>query len=253
MLLRTTPTLGRFAGLATLAVGLVVFGSGCALGRQSSGGAEPRTARAVVVVAPVVNLSGSPDLDTLKLTDMVASELQCGTEFSVVPVNLALAALQRRGEQWVSSPESAIALARDLGADATLVTAVTEYQPYEPLIVGLIMQWYEVPRARASNGLDPVAASREAWRPANVELSADVEVGPAYQVQRVFNAADEGVLAEVRDYAKSRGGHESPHGWRKYVKVQELYFRYCTQALIKPIHGLHEAEFSATVPSEVGP
>jgi hypothetical protein len=83
-------------------------------------------------------------------------------------------------------------------------------------------------------------------------LSVDQPLKPRWQVQRVFNAADEKTLEELRDYAEMRGGHESAFGWRVYTKSQELYVRYCGWALIRTMLSLdsnrrdngtpHEAE-----------
>ncbi|MCK4341686.1 MAG: hypothetical protein KAY37_08195 [Phycisphaerae bacterium] len=53
------------------------------------------------------------------------------------------------------------------------------------------------------------------------------------QVQRVFNAADEEPLEDIRAFAARRDGAGSPYGWRKYTKSQELYVRYFGWALIR--------------------
>lgn len=203
--------------------------SGCAAPRAAQAVASPATA---VVVAPVLNLSNSSDWDPLKVTDIVASELQSFPDVVVVPVNRTLAALSLTGKTIVETPQDALDLAAALGADATLVTAITEYDAYYPPRLGVVMQWYarrpEEPRA----GLDPVAASRQA---------ADIgppptppgETQPAVQVQRVYDAAHAAVLDDVRAYARRRGGHGSPYGWRLYVKSQEHFIRYCCWASIR--------------------
>jgi NAD(P)H-dependent FMN reductase len=184
------------------------------------------------VVAPVLNLSGSEDFDPLKVTDLLASEALSFERVSVVPVNLALAELQRQGKCSVETPEDAVELARTLGADATLVTAVTEYNGYYPPVVGLTMQWYSAGGEPGRTGFDPVAASR-ATGSGGVELSDDGRLGPRWQVQRVFNAAHEQVLKEIRSFAAQRDADQSPYGWRKYVCCQELYVRYCGWAMIR--------------------
>src|SRR5262245_907691 len=61
--------------------------TGCA--RTDSRQAHP-VANRVIVVAPVVNLSGSSEWDPLKVTDVVAAEMQKVPGFSVIPVNRAL-------------------------------------------------------------------------------------------------------------------------------------------------------------------
>ncbi len=175
----------------------------------------------VVVVTPVINLSNDARLDVLRLTDWVASEIVGEPTVNVMPLNMTLAELALRGMDAVASPEEARDIARRLGADATLVTAVTEYDPFDPMRIGLIMQWYSV-REPQQNAWSPVAASRQA-----ADNAAPPIDGPGLQVQRTFSTADEDVLDEVKDYANEREGLRSAFGWRRWTKSQELFFRYC--------------------------
>jgi hypothetical protein len=185
---------------------------------------EPTPPPVIVVVAPVINLSGATDVDTLKLTDWVAAEFLEFPNVAVVPVNMTLAALVRQGRDRVESPEDARALAAELGADAAVVVAITEYEPYDPPRVGLIMQWYAAGSSAA--GLTPASA------PADVRLVADGGA-PMFQVQRGYDAAQGSVRRDVKDYARQRDGAASPYGWERYVKSQELYFRYCSWSTIR--------------------
>lgn len=175
---------------------------------------------ATVVVAPVLNLSASQDFDPTRITDFVASELAQFEGISVVPVNLTTAALAREGKRTVDSPEEALRLAAAFGADATLVAAVTEYQPYDPPTVGLIVQWY---------GAGDVLAPD--LRGATTASAAE----PRVQAQRVFSADDQSVVREIKEFCKRRDGNDSPHGWRKYVVAQELYVRYSIWSLVRSI------------------
>jgi hypothetical protein len=229
------------AGLLAALLTIGLLGSGCAApGRAVEPNCDQRPR--VIVVSPVLNLSGAADLDSLKLTDIVASEFLSFPSVSVVPVNLTLAALDRRGKAWVETPEDALELAREFGADATVVTAVTEYNPYDPPIVGLVMQWYEVPHADAPHQ----GAS------ADVALLAATTAGPQLQVQRVFDASHNGVQDEMRTFAAARPGHESPYGWHRWAEAQELYLRFCCWSTIKQtMQSLPKAGFSATAPGKV--
>jgi len=219
-------------------VAVALFSVGCANKEQGPDARQPSPSRPqVFVVAPVINLSGSSDFDPLQVTDIVASEFLSFPNTSVIPVNLTLAALARAGKTQVETPEDALELAREFGADATIVTAITEYDPYDPPIVGLVMQWYAVPPAVSHQGLDPVSASRQASG-AGVpeEVAAVPETAPKWQVQRVFNAAHESILEEVRSFAAEREGHASPYAWRQYVKSQKLFLRFSIWSAIRPIH-----------------
>ena len=70
------------------------------------------------------------------------------------------------GKTAVETPQDALDLAGELGADATLVAAITEYQPYDPPIVGVVMQWYaRGPRSGVWEGFDRSAhrVRRRKW------------------------------------------------------------------------------------------
>lgn len=211
------PVLGALTGL-----------SGCQLlaPRTPPPPPPPRT----VVVAPVLNLSGSDTFDAYHLTDLVASELTTFPGMTVIPINRTLGELAAQGKTKVETPAEAVALARAFSADATLVAAVTEYDPYDPPTVGLIMQWYE---------------------PVMDDLGPQHLVpGPRYQAQRVFSATDETVRDEIKNFAAQRDGHKSPYGWRRWVQSQELYVRYCGWALIRTMLKLDGAGSAAGSPNE---
>jgi len=212
--------------------------SGCAwLGRREA--PAPPPAR-VLVVAPVLNFSGATDVDALRLTDLLASECVSFPGVTVIPVNLTLAELVRQGKECVETPEDAVALAQVFGADATLVFALTEYDPYDPPVVGMVLQYYPAGQAaRPVSGFDAMTASRAVAEP-EVTLSVAAPPAPRWQIQRVFDASQESLLADLREYAEQRDGQRSPYGWRKYLKSQELYVRYCGWALIRTMLTLDE-------------
>ena len=196
----------------------------------------------MIVLAPVLNLTGRQDFDPLKITDLIASELLSFKNIAVLPVNLTLAELERRGKYAVETPQDAVALAQAFGADATVVFAIHEYNPYSPPVIGLTMQWYaahpgagvpDAPAARASGALSDAAAALPRW-----------------QIQRVYNAADEEVREDIEHYAHERDGAKSPYGWKRYVQSQELYVRYCGWATIRTMLRLDQNERAAARPYE---
>jgi hypothetical protein len=211
----------------------VLLLAGCSQQRGPAG-VEPRAEPPeVVVVAPVLNLSNSTYWDPLKVTDILASEFQSFPGIVVIPVNRTLAALALRGKSAVETPQDALDLARELQADATVVTAITEYNPYHPPRVGLVMQWYAPPQRRqAPAPFDPVAASRQAAGLAPA-ASATAAPAPVLQIQQVYDAAEDAVLADARAFGARRSGHDSPYGAGIYVKSQELFVRYCCWASIR--------------------
>jgi hypothetical protein len=223
---------------------LLAVEAGCA--QQHAVSTETKCPPRVIVVAPVLNLSGSQDFDALKVTDLVASEFLSFPDVAVVPVNLTLAELERHGKRTVQTPADALELARVLGADATVVTAITEYNPYAPPVVGMVMQWYDVRDATKGSG----AGAGVGENPEASSQLSDSSVAPRWQVQRVFNAADEELCAQIRDYAARRDGDRSPYAWRKYVQSQEHYVRYCSYALIRAILKLDTNNRVAKEPNE---
>jgi hypothetical protein len=236
------------SGLALLAVAAMLAQFGCAHDRRKAEPPPPPPPR-IIVVAPVLNLSGTPDVDTLRVTDWVAAELLEFPGTVVVPVNMGLAALARQGKNRVESPADARALADEFGADATVVTALTEYHPFDPPRVGLIMQWYGTGRGAFGPTMDPVSASRAAV-PAMPVADMGPSGPPTIQVQKSFNAADQRVLREVREYADRRDGQPGPYGWRRYTKSQELYVRYCAWSTIRTMLTVHRNQPVETTSDE---
>jgi len=186
-----------------------------------------------VAVAPALNFSGSADFDGYAVADLMASELSLVDGFEILPVSRTLAVLSRQGVTGIESPAHAQEVRELLGADAILVFAITEYDPYEPPVVGIAAQLYGRYPGDKVAGLDPIRVARSpspvsggVARPANVPLA---------QTTGVRNAAHEPVVREVRDYARARGGDDSPYGWRKYVVSQQSYLRFCCHAAIKEL------------------
>lgn len=94
-------------------------------------------------VAPILNFSDELTLDPIKLADLLASELTYVDGATVLPVSRVVAALAARGRTQIESTEDALAIAEAVGADAIIVTGITEYDAYTPTI-GVAMQIYSV-------------------------------------------------------------------------------------------------------------
>ncbi len=194
---------------------------------------NPKLGPMTVAVAPAVNLSGSMDFDPNRFADLMASELGYAEGISVIPVSRVLGILAAHGTDRVESPSHALELVELLGADAILVFAVTEYDPYDPPSIGIAAQLYGTRPAPDGGTLDPVALSRQ------TRLTG-ANAGPEpkrllAQTERVFNAAHESVARDIREFASRRGADDSPYGWRKYVVSQQHYIRFCCHATIKEL------------------
>ncbi len=185
-----------------------------------------------IAVAPALNVSGSAQLDTNRVADLMASELSYVAGVDVIPVNRVLAVLADQGRTRVESPGHALEIANVLGADGILVFAITEYDAYEPPVVGIAAQLYGRRRARAVR-FDPVAESRYGAPPDR--SGARSALAPLAQADRVFDASHEWVCAKVRRFSESRSADSSPFGWRKYVASQQSYLRFCCHETIRAL------------------
>lgn len=184
-----------------------------------------------IAVAPALNFSGSVDFDPVKVADIMASELSESPGIGVIGVNRVLAVLAEQSVDRIQSPEHAVQVCDRLGADAILVFAITEYDAYTP-VVGMAAQMYE--RRPSGRQLDPVAASRMA-RPFEYGDS-DRGPRPSAEVQRVFNAEHGDVQQDVEEYADSRIANRSPYGWKKYLRSQQWYLRFCCSRVCRDLN-----------------
>ncbi|RJP31720.1 MAG: hypothetical protein C4547_15085 [Phycisphaerales bacterium] len=177
-----------------------------------------------IAVAPAVNLSGSTDFDPERFADLMASELTYVDGIEVIPVSRVLAVLQAQRVRSVQSAAHAWDIREALGADAVLVCAVTEYDPYDPPSIGLEVQLFGLP-PQAGDRLDPVAQSRRATFAA--EPPPRPAGSPLARVQRTFDAGHAEVVAAVQRFADRRGGDNHPFGWRRVVVSQREFIRFC--------------------------
>ncbi|MCK4658035.1 MAG: hypothetical protein KAV82_00805 [Phycisphaerae bacterium] len=213
---------------------LVVGGSGCTPQTIERVSIPNQTLGAMVIaVAPALNFSGGNDFDPSSVADLMAGELSYLEGVNVIPVSRVLAVLARQGRQEIGSPAHALEVVQDLGADAILVFAVTEYDPYDPPIVGIAAQLYGFRRADSLGSLDPILVGRQA-KP--FALSPRVPATtPLSQAERVFDAAHQYVVNEVKAYAACRQEGMEPMRWKKYLASQRHYLRFCCHAIIEQL------------------
>ena len=221
----------RWMGRTVAGVCILGLLTGCSIRERS----EPqRITPKVLVVTPVLNYSDSVDWDPLTFTDWLIGELSAFEDFMIVPVNRVRATMFEQDLPSIRSVDDALTLSDALNADAILVCAVTEYDPYDPLRIAMLMQVYarNTDPQRDSN-VHPVLASRS---PNEVQFSSsdrEAATGPVIQLQARYDAARDDVQADVRNYAQNKRGQRSPLDWRVYTRVQELFGRYACWASIR--------------------
>jgi hypothetical protein len=224
-------SIGRQLPVLMLGLSLVVQG-GCSQCKKAKTGPvsisyPPGTS---IAVAPPINASGCPDIDPVKVADLMASELSSFPGIGVIGVNRVLAVLAEQGMTQITSADHALAVCDRLGADAIVVFAVTEYNPYTP-VVGMVAEIYG--REQTGTAVDPVAESRMA-RPLPMPPQS-TGVHPWAQVQRTFNAEHKAIQEEVEEYADARDANKTPYGWRRYLASQEYYLRYCCYSMARDL------------------
>lgn len=227
---------GRARNFRSLSAVGLILGAFCCLmtGCMQSEKKEPVRLAApfdrpvTIAVAPGFNHSGSSDFDTVKVADLMASELSGVEGVRVIVVNRVLAALAEQGIDRIQSAHHALEICDRLGADAILVFAVIEYDPYTP-VMGISAQMFG--HKRAGPMLDPVATSRLA-RPLPIQGPSEAD-RLWVEVQQTYNGQHETVIEEVKEYADSRTADEGPYGWRIYVASQRHFIRFCCYQSIR--------------------
>jgi len=194
-----------------------------------------------VVVAPVMNLSTTASVDTIEVTNALASELQQVEGINVVPLGRVYQYLSHSSTAatpgTVGNAEEARALAQVFKAQATIVAAVTEYDPYDPPRMGLAVQMYTaaaLPPALGTSGFDPVASSRSA---VPFPVSDDQANRPRDVISRVYSGRDLDTKRLARLYARQRMADNSPYGWRRFVVDQRAFQRLCCYGVIREMLG----------------
>ncbi|MEO0963911.1 MAG: hypothetical protein AAFY08_02225 [Planctomycetota bacterium] len=204
-----------------------------AIGCQSPGDPDAAAglypARQVWAVAPPRNESGSTHVDTARVADHLAHQLELAPGIDVLPVNRTLAAMEALGMPEVVDKNAAIALRRTLGVDALVIGTVTAWEPYTPPKLGLAVElygnddrpWFASPETvRALSR----AATDQMSRPVAVETHDDQ---PVTAISGYFDAASPAIRASIQRYATQRGGHDDAAvPWRNYMLSMDLFTEY---------------------------
>jgi hypothetical protein len=184
-----------------------------------------------IVVAPALNYSGKAEFDPHAAADLMASELTTVEGVAVIPVARVVAALAAQGRTTIESPDHALSLAQQVGADAILVFSISEYEPYAPPIVGLTAQLYGVRPDLAASGLDPATGGDGAEQRPDAASSAV----PFAQSQRVYDGSRDATVESVKRFARDRGHGAGPLGWKRVLASQQLYLRFCCHRAIEDL------------------
>lgn len=166
-----------------------------------------------IAVAPFFNLSAEPTLDGRRFALAYAHELQQVPGFEVVPVGTVEQALRGLNLR-LTGPEEARQLGRELGVDAVVIGAVTDYSPYYPPRCSLHVEWYATnPCFHAippGYGL-PWGTPEEEEIPAPVIFEAEMALAKAQLATQTPGVAAQGVQGPQGGDQAAAGG--TPPVW----------------------------------------
>lgn len=192
-----------------------------------------------IAIVPFRNLSGTSALDVMAVTDEFYFELQqvkvldarSNRTLQVVPVNRVLAALTELGFQNVGNPEDVMALANNLGADVVIVGLVTEYEPYRPPQIGMMLQLYVREQLDDKGWSSSVDAKELATTGTSFELPVDLLMKPKTMVVRMFDAGQKDVIEQIKKYARNRKADTTPSGWEKILTSKNYLSFVCHEMI----------------------
>jgi hypothetical protein len=162
-----------------------------------------------------------------------------------------LIAMQRLHIPSIDDPAAAQRLAQYLGADGLIIPAVTAYDPYNPPVVGMVLQMYTPPAAAipAAATVAPEATIHVAANAGTVRANPDrptlvADVAPATpvplvirqpvsQVSAVFNATNQSVLRELKGFVNGRTQYDSAMMDQKYLLDSDAYMRFVCSAMMR--------------------
>ncbi|MBL0927497.1 MAG: hypothetical protein IBJ11_07580 [Phycisphaerales bacterium] len=180
----------------------------------------------ILAVAPLRNESGVGVVNELVVSDQLVSQLSQVRGVTALPMNRTLGAMRALNLPQVTTAGEALALARAAGADGIVVGAITAWNPYEPLSMGLNLALFgRSPSLKLpSTDVDPArlrgAASDGGPRPMP---GTD---RPLSVVAVMLDASNHATLAEVQAYARGRHDPASAMGWERFVKSMTRYTEF---------------------------
>jgi hypothetical protein len=114
----------------------------------------------------------------------------------------------------------AVRLARQLGVDAVLVGAVTDYDPYYRPRIGLDLRL--VPTGRTDSAARALSELTQ-W---GVPKSLQVRHHPAWHRQQMYDTRDGGVSRKIYLYARRRHTEHSSFDTELYLRSSERFFEF---------------------------
>ena len=196
---------------------------------------SPYEGAQVVAIAPAINVSGSKDFDPLVVSDTMFGELQQVGGLTVLPVNKTIAMMQTMKIRSIDSPETAAKIAAAMHADAILLISITAYDPYIPPTVGMTVQLYTVkdPEEAPVSVVEARRADGSPLTPPAAPLPGGPSHHLAASISAVFNASNQTVRQELKDFAAGRFNYDSQLRDERFIMDSDAYMRFVCHAMVR--------------------
>jgi len=219
---------------AAIMLSLLVAGCGIRLWPRR-GAEEPITENPFpgirhIAVAEFRDWSGY-SIDGWKVADYFASELSQVGLYDVMPAMQTRAASLSAGLDS-RDPKNALAIAKNLKADAVVIGGITTFEPYVPKRVGLSVVILTTGADLSDEGVEVIMELERTGKAMSV-FSPSAPEGMLAYGSRVFDAAQNEVVDEAKAYAAGRKGRQGPLGWRAYLEITDEFLRFACNRLIR--------------------
>jgi hypothetical protein len=220
----------RIATAALLLMGGCVFEST----KYKSYPPNPYAEINVVAVLPFINQTRESRLDTIEMANVLASELTKFEGFRVVrPLQFFPTAGGTTSPGVPSSAEEAIRWGRGAKADAVLVAAVTDYDPFEPPKIGISVQFLRVQgRSISAADIDRIVQSAS-WRRGPLALGRDKAPNWIDAFEVVYDAHEERIRKELIAYSQAQMDTDSAFSReREFTAVQPRFLQFVSNQVL---------------------
>ncbi|HXX94261.1 MAG TPA: hypothetical protein VEN81_11555 [Planctomycetota bacterium] len=217
--------------MATL---VLLAGCGIESGKYKAYPANPYTDLNVVAVLPFINQTRETRLDLVEMANIMASELTKFEGFRVIrPIQFLAAAGGGNPGGAPASAEEAIRWGRGVKADAVLVAAITDYDPFEPPKVGISVQFFRVQgRSMSATDIDRIVQSAS-WRRGPLPMSREKAPNWIDAFETVYDAHEQRIRTELVAYSQAQMDTDSAFTReREFTAVQPRYLQFVANQVI---------------------
>lgn len=186
---------------------------------------NPNPDIARVVVLPFFNMTDEPNLDTMEMANIFASELVKFPGFEVVRPAMV------KGET-IATLDDAIKVGRKLRAHVILAVAVTDHSPYDPPRTALAIQWILTTSRRLSAAdIDRIIQSATWKGPFGVDRANAGYFLDAYE--RMWDSTSKNVRDEIKAYSDAQVGEDTAYRDElQFLAIQDRWIQFVSNQAI---------------------